>query len=383
MGRSKRGTVGIETTPNNKLRLRLPRTIAEVNARYISTGLDDTPENRRRVQRTAWEIEEDIQHNRLDPTLSRYAFNKVSSNVVVTKATKDVPTLTELWQAYCEHRKPLVSITTYRQKYCSYFANHINKLPSHRLSDAEDIRQYLINNLSNDAAKRVLTHINACCKWALAAGLIPHNPFVGMADGLRRSWNSEAIDPFSIDERNAILDAYLQHPKYSHYHSLVRFLFLTGCRPGEATALRWANVHRDYVLFCESYSGRYRLVKDTKTHKPRRFPCNEQLRKLLESIKPTNTYDPNGLVFVTHHHNQQINSDALPTAVGWKLILTGLVDEGKVQRYRTPYHTRHSFITLALQHGLTVPQVAKLVGNTPKVILQHYAGNTVLDVPVF
>jgi integrase len=88
-------------------------------------------------------------------------------------------------------------------------------------------------------------------------------------------------------------------------------------------------------------------------------------------------------VFVTHHHNQQINSDALPSAVGWKLILTGLVGEGQVKRYRPPYNTRHTFITLALEHGLTVPQVAKLVGNTPKVILLHYAGSQVLEVPVF
>jgi integrase len=56
-------------------------------------------------------------------------------------------------------------------------------------------------------------------------------------------------------------------------------------------------------------------------------------------------------------------------------MLVALMDKGAIDRYRCPYNTRHTFITLMLAEGYTVSQVAKLVGNSPAVTLQHYAGN--------
>jgi integrase len=68
----------------------------------------------------------------------------------------------------------------------------------------------------------------------------------------------------------------------------------------------------------------------------------------------------------------------------YKGIVTQLVKEGKVERYRCLYNTRHTFITMALEAGVTVPQVAKLVGNSPEVTMRHYAGNLLkMEVPVF
>jgi integrase len=110
---SKSGTVAIETK-GGKLRLRLPRTIAEVNARYISTGLDDTPQNRCLPQVKAWEIEADIKHGKLDPLLKRYKFlnNHSLSTVVITRDNTTTVDLRQLWLAYCEYRRPSVALTT-------------------------------------------------------------------------------------------------------------------------------------------------------------------------------------------------------------------------------------------------------------------------------
>jgi integrase len=63
----------------------------------------------------------------------------------------------------------------------------------------------------------------------------------------------------------------------------------------------------------------------------------------------------------------------------WKPILKGLGI-----KYRKTYQTRHTFITLALEHGLDAKDVARLVGNSPEVIYRHYAGNKrELFVPEF
>jgi integrase len=55
-------------------------------------------------------------------------------------------------------------------------------------------------------------------------------------------------------------------------------------------------------------------------------------------------------------------------------IVTQLVKEGKVARYRTQYNTRHTFITMCLEAGVSVKQVADWVGNSPETIMKHYAG---------
>ncbi|AUT00352.1 site-specific integrase [Nostoc sp. CENA543] len=377
--RNKRGTVGIETK-QGKLRLRLPRTICNVNCRYISTGLDDTPDNRRKVQVTAWQIEEDIQNGKLDPTLSRYKFNQPS--VIITRI-KDEPDLQQLWAAYCEYRQPLVAYTTYKQKYLTHYANHIQRLPSHKLTDSKNIRHYLVTTYSQDIAKRVLIQLNACCKWALAEGLIDNNPFVGMANELSYKWSSDAIDPFTFSERDAILNAYREHHTYSHYYNFICFLFYTGCRPGEACALKWRYISDKYILFAETWNARYQLTKQTKTGKSRRFPINEQLRALLDSVKLTSSYSPDSYLFTTHYHHKPISNERITYLLGWREIVNGLVDVGLVARYRPVYNTRSTFISLTLEAGLTVSQVASLVGNTPQVLLRHYASSQVKDVPVF
>ncbi|WP_414575171.1 VapE domain-containing protein [Anabaena sp. CCY 9402-a] len=376
--RNKKGRVGIEVTQQGLLRLRLPRTVADVNARYINTGLDDTPENRCRVQVKAWEIEEDIRHGRLDPTLSRYKPQPTTTTVIVTQQRRRVITdLPSLWDTYCEYRKPLVSTTTYLQKYRRYFANHIQRLPSHNINDAVEIRNYLVTTLPNDAAKRVLEQLNACCNWAVDTGLAVSNPFKGMSNQLKRLWDSDNIDPFSRSERDAILTAYQEHPIYNHYYHFFKFLFTTGCRLGEAVALRWRNIDASSILFCETYNARYKLAGDTKTHKQRRFPCNSAMKELLTSIKNNeNNHNPDSLVFLTKYQRKPISSDTIPAICGWRHIVKELVASGEVQRYRPPYNCRHTFITLALEAGLTVPQVAKLVGTTNQEnILKDTTGN--------
>jgi integrase len=54
-------------------------------------------------------------------------------------------------------------------------------------------------------------------------------------------------------------------------------------------------------------------------------------------------------------------------------IVTQLNESALVVRYRTPYHTRHSFISWCLRSGIPVHQVARWVGNSPEVIYKHYA----------
>lgn len=384
------GGVGIDVR-QGKLRLRLPRAIAKDASRYISTRLDDTPENLKKVQVVAWQIEEDLRTGHFDSTLEKYT-SVFRPKLTVIKPAKE-PEIGHLWEMYCQHRKSQVAATTFEKEYLRKFPNHIKNFPTKDVSQAVVIREHLLKTVSADTTKRVITRLSACCNWAVKAGLISKNYFNGMAAEIEtQKKDIDTIDPFSLAERNAIVEAFEEHPHHKHYAPFVRFLFLTGCRTGEAIALQWKHVAHDCttVTFCESYDGNLKIRKSTKTGKARKFPCNPVLRELLLSLKPLDSQlddlvfkSPTGL----HINNSKFTNQVWKGGrMGKKMyhgVVTQLVKAGKVERYRCPYNTRHTFITMALEAGVTVPQVAKLVGNSPEVIMRHYAGNLLkFEVPV-
>lgn len=242
-------------------------------------------------------IEEDLRNDQFDATLEKYKYKPVKVHKPAT-----TPDLLTLWNCYCDFKKPQVAETTFKKQYLSRFANHIKKLPTKDLKQAIAIRDYLVANLPAREAKRTLTQLSACCKWAVKSGLLQANPFAEMASEIKLAKkDTDTIDPFTAAERDAILQAFKDHPTYNHYYSFVKFLFLTGCRTGEAIALQWCHVTQDctYIIFAESYDSQLKIRKATKTGRVRKFPCNAVLRDLLLSIRPAASYQLTDLVFTS------------------------------------------------------------------------------------
>lgn len=281
-----KGSVGVESF-RERLRLRLPRQIYGGRQKYFSLGLADTPENRKVAELKARQIELDIISNNFDATLAKYRPESVRVLEKLRKP-KATPNLAELWEAYTEYRRPQIAETTLKIQYATV-CSHIGKLPTRSIEDAVRIRDFLVANLSRDAAKRTLTQISACCEWSWESALIESNPFRGMAKKIKIVKDDlYSIDPFTAEERNTIIAAFEAHPTFSFYAPFVKFLFATGCRTGEAIALKWKHVSFDCktITFCESVSTQLKIRKDCKTHKSRLFPCNASLQALLLSIKP-------------------------------------------------------------------------------------------------
>jgi integrase len=49
-----------------------------------------------------------------------------------------------------------------------------------------------------------------------------------------------------------------------------------------------------------------------------------------------------------------------------------LVAEGKIRQYLKPYATRATWITLQIEAGIPIKNIAKAAGNSPEVIQKHY-----------
>ena len=150
----------------------------------------------------------------------------------------------------------------------------------------------------------------------------------------------------------------------------MQFLFLTGARPSEVIALQWKHITNKSICFKQavvrSPDGLI-LKQGLKTQNKRMFPVNAQLLQLLDGMREDLEVKPDDLVFPAPTgkwidiHNFRNRA--------WKTIIDSL----DIQ-YRKPYQTRHTFVTMALEADVSIPQIARWVGNSPQVIRECYAG---------
>ncbi len=365
--RKPKGTVGIEVN-NGCLRLRLPRQVFGGKQKYLYLGLVDTKVNRKKAEAKAQIIESDIFFEKFDPTLEKY---KPPVYPFPSKQVKQTWTLSKLWQEYTEFKAKTLSPSSLKD--FKKVANHISRLPTQSLDRAKVIAIYLADHLSADTTRRVLTQLNACCEWAVDRELIEQNPFAGMTRRVKVTRN-QSINPFTAQERDLIVKAFEEFSQHRHYAPFVKFLFLTGCRTSEAVGLQWQHIDLGLtaITFQEVVVDGQRS-KTTKTHKIRKFPINQVLKELLLSVRPESP-SPSSSVFTDSMGNLVRPNNFLRRH--WQPVVRALPIA-----YRPQYNTRHTFITLCLEAKVPISQVAAWVGNSPKVILEHYAGLTRFEVP--
>ncbi|BAB75202.1 MULTISPECIES: Arm DNA-binding domain-containing protein [Nostocaceae] len=348
---------------------------------YLSLGLPDTKISRKAAEAKKNQIELDIASGNFDPTLDKYKPQSVLSTVEPDITPKFTPKITELWESYINYKSSSLKETT--KGYHNSFTKLFQRLGNIPLPDALKVKAELERITTVGQTKRALIQLNAACNWAVKHKLIDSNPYVGMANEMPKYRYQLEPKPnaFSEQEREKIIKAFKDHRgnwngrgytgiSYSHYASLVEFLFLTGCRPSEAIGLQWKHIAEDcgYIRFEESVTtsgnGIPTRVQGSKNNKKRQFPCSERLRNLLISIKPENPYlddlvfpSPKGKVI---NYNNFCNN-------AWNRI----VDQ--IKPNTTPYSCRDTFITIQILKGVSESVIGKWCDTSVEMIEKHYA----------
>jgi len=316
---------------------------------YISTGYDDTPLNRQLVGDTVRTLQRDIDYGEVDLSLRKYKpvaslILDLSTSPVSSKIPTQIQsTLSELWEKYSQFKKPQVSPSTYYKDFTKH-RNHISRFPSNKLEDATLIRNYLLENLTLDAAKRCLTQVKACCNWAVDEKLIEVNPFLVMKiKKPKGSSDDDDINPFSKVERDLIIKTFSEDANYRPYTNYVRFLFSTGARPSEAIALQWKHSDGNMIKFRQtivvSEDGLV-LKQGLKTQKKRDFPITATVQVILDDLKPENR-NPEAFLF-SSPHGHFFDQHNFSTRA-WKSVLKKCNIP-----HRKSYQCRHTFISLCL-----------------------------------
>lgn len=329
----------------------------------FSLGIPDTPLGRRMAEGKASEIEADLITGNYDPTLVKYR-----GECGPTKSTSSL-TVVKLFERYADLKIKGRGAGT-REKYQAV----LSRLRSHfgdaganvDVDSAELFRNWISGQVSPQTAREYLRLINSAWEWGKGQGLTGDNPWCGQSQAVEVP-PKQRPRAFTPDEVRAILEGFKASKYYAYYLDLVSFLLDTGCRTGEAIALRWEHLSDDCstVWIGQAYSrGR---VKGTKTNKARRFRLSKALQTLLLNRRPPG-WTPESLVFPAKGGGP-INLRAFRRSAWTKVLAAAEV------RRLTPYKTRHTHITLQLKNGLKPMAIAERTGHDPQVLFNHYAAD--------
>ena len=165
------------------------------------------------------------------------------------------------------------------------------------------------------------------------------------------------IDPFTIEERDSILDAL-----EPNHHLFYAIRFYCGLRPSELLALTWADYKAGEMTISK---GRVRGNDSdtTKTLVDRTVPVHPFVKNLLAKT-PRQLHDKH---IVTTQHGKGFRSatrlsDAFVRAMKRQDI-----------RYRNPYNCRHTCAVMMLVAGMKPAYCAKALGHSLEMFFRIYA----------
>ena len=323
-------------------------------------------------------VNRDIDLGDFDESYARYSPTHAKALELAQEKKTKTYTLVQLWKRYKDLNKDRIAQTTQKHlwKDCDRYLSRTDKQLL-ELNKAQEFVSYLQGKYAvSTIATLFRSCINPAVNAAVSAGLITANPFKSINIPKPQKKPIECFEPkevkaiiaaFYSDEYNPKSSRY-QHSFYAHY---VELLALTGARPEEIVALKFDDIKRKggktYIKFSKAYSKGI-LLPHTKTKEIRLFPCNKQLKDILKSI-PQRQNSNNLLLssieggYLNHANFRDDN---------WRVVLKGLVEDKKVEKYLKPYALRHSFITRLVREGVDIKTVATLSGNSVATIIEHY-----------
>jgi integrase len=362
MAKTPKGSISVVNV-RGRLKLRFPRPWFDGEQKYLALEIPDDAGNRIIAQQRAQDIQIEYQKGLFDWELKKYR-PQHSKPVQERKLT-----LSGLWGRYCAYKAHKL-----KPKTLHYWVNtigiHIDRCPHQNLDRALAIRDWLLESTTPNMTSRTLAALSTAVDWGIkhqaiaAAG----NPFTGMSADIAVEKSEPRPNAFAASEKQRTIESFQTNPYYRHYADIVRFWFLTGCRPSEGIGLEWVQINDDCtkIRFDRSIvkiGSEVVKNKKSKTNKVRTFTCQPELRELLLDLKK----------------RRSVNTLVFPAPSGIPIDYGNFAQRGWVKvvkpilgRDSTPYSCRDTFITEQLAANRPIAIVAKWVDNSPQIIQSRY-----------
>lgn len=236
--------------------------------------------------------------------------------------------------------------------------------------------------LSVPVTNKVMSVLSMILDEAVRQNVTDQNP-CKLLQGLSRERGKAKADKVNIAEtmHRALSvreqETFFEAASKSWYVDLFRFMLLTGCRGGEACALKWTDVHEDYISIERTVSvnekGKH-TENPTKTAAgTRKIPISAELRAALDSQKErlanVGRYKPEGLVFPNVHNKQSYT-----TAINSSLhrIFERVNKDGEVLPEFTSHAFRATFCTTCANCGVQQETLMRWLGHSDFSMTNRY-----------
>jgi integrase len=215
--------------------------------------------------------------------------------------------------------------------------------------------------------------------WAAKQRLIAANPFRGVSQrsgNPRRPMTDAEFDALLVtaERPTKTIDRYPSGRKVcpsdrnrrkgpsaaDRFREILRFLRLTGARPGEAAKLQWDNIDLAAGLIVLTT---HKTSKTQRTPKPRVIPLTQEVVALLTSI--LRRQEPGSRVFSTQRRTAW-NRSNLSLQMKRARAKAGIPDDAKL------YGLRHAFGVRAIVNGVDIKTLAELMGHSSTRMTEHY-----------
>jgi integrase len=351
-------TVTIERRPDNSLRLRWN----DGKRRSLALGLMDSVPSRALAGNAKQLIEQDFKDGLYDPSdLFKYYPQTIGSNAT------DI-TAPELFDRFTRHKIKCGDITQHTASIGYHTAKRLLErelnieVSAIGRKSAEALTDHIKENMQPSSGKQMIFMFKSCWDWAKGQYRVEDkNPWENLT-GRFKAIQPKPIEPLTRDEVAKVLATF--RAVYPEYLDYVVFCFGTGCRPGEAVALKWSSVKPDSVWIGESITGQFHNPT-TKTGKNRTVLLSPKVAAMLEQRREIWQPSPGELVF-PNEDGTAINCHA--HYVRWQTVLK----KAGVPK-RKPYITRHTAISHALEAGANPVDVAAQTGHDLATLLSFYA----------
>jgi len=220
------------------------------------------------------------------------------------------------------------------------------------------VREYRVQLLASGATDKTANQAHSVLSAALTAardeGIIESNPCLGVKRLKTLATNRRALTPLEVEQ---IRD---QMPT-ARDQLIVSFLAYAGLRPGELCALKWQHITERHIRVEQSaQSGK---IVRTKTGKTRLVHVCKTLRA---DIAEYGRGDPDDLVI------SGLRGGILHWKNWFRRVWVPAAEAAGVDA--RPYDLRHTFASLLIHSGMTIPEVALELGHSnPNMTLGVYA----------
>lgn len=205
---------------------------------------------------------------------------------------------------------------------------------------------------SNNRINVATTHLSSALTAAREDGLIDVNPWFGQRKLPHEKRKVRPLTPLEVEAIRYVMPT----PRDKIIISLIAY---AGLRPAEVCGLTWAHISSELILVEQTIQEGE--VAPTKTRRSRTVRI---LPSLAHDLNDYGRGAPGAFV-VTGSKGGPLNWNIWEQRV----FRPNVPDEGVV-----PYDLRHTFASLALHEGRSLPWIQKEMGHaSPTTLLDHYA----------